>query len=71
MGALGGSASFLKETSKSFGNVVFDIHDSTYADSMSGHTLHLSHVKQIYSQPYHLKHELILCIQVKRGRVDF
>ena len=30
---------------------------------------HLSHVKQMYSQ--HLTHELILCIQITRGREDF
>ena len=30
--------------------------------------LHLSHVKQLYSQPLHLTHELIkLCIQITRG----
>ena len=30
--------------------------------------LHLSHVRQMYSQPIHLKHKLILCIQIKRGK---
>ena len=30
---------------------------------------HFSHVKQMYSQPIHLTHELILCIQITRGRV--
>ena len=29
------------------------------------------HVKQMYSQPMHLTHELILCIQTTGGRVDF
>ena len=31
---------------------------------------HLSHVKQIYNQPIHLTHEFILCIQIRRRRVD-
>ena len=31
----------------------------------------LSHVKQIYSQPISLIRELIMCIPIKRGRVDF
>ena len=30
----------------------------------------LSNVKQMYSQPMHLTHELILCIQITKGRVD-
>ena len=30
---------------------------------------HLSHVKQMYSQSIHLTHELILCIQITRGRI--
>ena len=33
--------------------------------------LHLSHVKQMYSQPLHLAHELILCIEITQGQVDF
>ena len=33
--------------------------------------LHLSHVKQMYSQTMHLIHELKLCIQITRRRVDF
>ena len=33
--------------------------------------LHLSRVKRMYSQPMHLTHELILCIQITKGRVDF
>ena len=33
--------------------------------------LHLSHVKQMCSQSIHLTHELILRIQITRGRVDF
>ena len=32
--------------------------------------LHLSRVKQMYSQPILLTHELILCIQITRRRVD-
>ena len=32
---------------------------------------HLSHVKQMNSQPVHLTHELILCIQITRGRIKF
>ena len=32
---------------------------------------HLSHVKQIYSQPMHLTHELIQWIQITRGRAHF
>ena len=33
--------------------------------------LHLSHVKQMYSQPIHLSLELILCTQLTGGKVDF
>ena len=33
--------------------------------------LHLSHVKQMYSQTIHLTHELKSCIQIIRRRVDF
>ena len=32
---------------------------------------HLSHLKQMYSQSIQLTHELILCIQITRGRVHF
>ena len=32
---------------------------------------HLSHVKQMCSQPMHLTHELILYVQITLGRVDF
>ena len=32
---------------------------------------HLSHVKQMLSQPLHLTHELILCTQIARKRPDF
>ena len=32
---------------------------------------HLSHVKQMYIKSIHLTHELILCIQITRRRVDF
>ena len=32
---------------------------------------HLSHVKQMYIQPIHLTHELILFIQITRGRLHF
>ena len=32
---------------------------------------HLSHVKQMFCQLIHLTHELILCIQIIRGRVHF
>ena len=32
---------------------------------------HLSHVKWMYCQPIHLKHELILRLQITRGCVDF
>ena len=32
--------------------------------------LRLPHLKQMYIQPMHLTHELIFCIQIKRGRVD-
>ena len=31
----------------------------------------LAHVNQMSSQPMHLTHELILCIQIIRGWVDF
>ena len=34
------------------------------------HMLHLSHVKQMYSQTMHLTHELKLCIQMIRRRVS-
>ena len=33
--------------------------------------LHLSHAKQMYSQPMHLSHELMLCLQTSRRRADF
>ena len=33
--------------------------------------LHLPRVKQMNSQPIHLTNELIFCIQITRGRVDF
>ena len=33
--------------------------------------LNLSNVKQMYSQPIHLTHELILCLLITSGRVDF
>ena len=33
--------------------------------------LHLSHVKQMYSQPVQLSNELRLLKQLKKGRVDF
>ena len=33
--------------------------------------LHLSLVKQMYSQPIHITHDLILCLQITRGMVDF
>ena len=33
--------------------------------------LHLSHVNQVYSQPIHLTHELILCILITRRRIHF
>ena len=33
--------------------------------------LHLSHLKQLFSQPIHLTHEFILGIQIIWGRVDF
>ena len=32
---------------------------------------HLSHVKQMNSQPVHLTHELILCKLITRGRIEF
>ena len=32
---------------------------------------HLSHVKQMNSQLTHLTHELMLCVQITRGRVHF
>ena len=32
---------------------------------------HLSNVKQMYSRPIHLTHELILCIPITRGRANF
>ena len=31
----------------------------------------ISQVKQMFSQPIHLTHELILCIQIIRGWIDF
>ena len=34
------------------------------------HMSHLSFVKQIYNQPIHLTHELILCTQISRKKVD-
>ena len=33
--------------------------------------LHFSNVKEMYSQPKHLLHVLVLSIQITRGRVDF
>ena len=33
--------------------------------------LHLLRVKQMYSQPINISHELIFCIQIVRGRIDF
>ena len=33
--------------------------------------LNLSNVKQMYSQQIHLTHELILCLLITSGRVDF
>ena len=33
--------------------------------------LHLSPVKQMDSQPINITHELMLCIQITRDRVDF
>ena len=32
---------------------------------------HLSQVKQMYGQPINFTHELLLCIQITRGKVDF
>ena len=32
--------------------------------------LHLSHLKQLFSQPIHLTHELKLCMQITRRRVE-
>ena len=37
----------------------------------SAHVTYLVWVKQTYSQSINLTHELILCIQIPRGRVDF
>ena len=31
---------------------------------------HLSHVRQMLSQPIHHTNEWILCVQITRGRVD-
>ena len=33
--------------------------------------LHLSHVKKMYAQPIHFTYELILWIQITRGKVNF
>ena len=33
--------------------------------------LHLSHEKLMYNQPIHPTREMILCIQITKGRVDF
>ena len=32
---------------------------------------HLSHVKQVFSQPTDLTHKLILCVHITRAREDF
>ena len=32
---------------------------------------HLSNVKQMYSQPIHLTHEILLCLHITRGGVHF
>ena len=45
--------------------IIFFLVDLLFIELMS----HLSHVKQMNSQSIHLKHELILCLQITRGRV--
>ena len=51
----------------SFLEVAPTLVDLLFTELMS----HLSHVKQMYCQPKHLAHELILCTQITRGRVHF
>ena len=52
---------------RSFLKVAITLVDLLFIELMS----HLSHVKQMYTQRIHLTRELILFIQIARGRVDF
>ena len=50
-----------------FDKIATNLADLLFIELMS----HLSHGKQMYSHPIHFTHELVLCIQITRGRVDF
>ena len=57
----------LHQKGSSFFKAATTLVDLLFIELMS----HLSHVMQMYSQPIHLTHELTLCIQITRERVNF
>ena len=64
---LEGATRFAAATNKrSFLTVVATLMALLFIELM----LHLLHAKQMYSQPIHLTHELILCVQIIIRRVD-